>query len=269
LASKGSTGLGSHETHVNQAHERLGIQALNKNHGRRSSNLQAWGQILLNMLSTSGFEQAKPGGRESLLDESQQILAASLRRILEQDPLEVRVRGRSAENVIGDILEQAEEKGKCGDVAQYLVGAKLRLRLEIDIPALPANKGDRKSHADLDPRAGDFQVEDAIIEVAVGLPDEKHLQQIIDALEASDVEFWLLTRIDRIGIWKKELAKLGGIELKRVVISSVEAFVGQNVTEIGRFSSKGKGDGFRRLFEIYNQHWEKVITPGIQIRIKK
>lgn len=36
----GSAGAKSHETYGNRAHERLNLQPINKNHGRRSSNLQ-------------------------------------------------------------------------------------------------------------------------------------------------------------------------------------------------------------------------------------
>ena len=90
------------------------------------------------------------------------------------------MRGRSAEAVIHEVLRQAELKGKSGDVAQYLVGAKLALRFNREIPVFPVNKADRKSRADRDARLGDFQIEDAVIEVAVGLPDEKHVVQIAE-----------------------------------------------------------------------------------------
>ncbi|MGW8257315.1 MAG: hypothetical protein ACWGMZ_07525, partial [Thermoguttaceae bacterium] len=36
LASKGSSGLEGHETYGNLAHNRLKLEPLNKNHGRRS-----------------------------------------------------------------------------------------------------------------------------------------------------------------------------------------------------------------------------------------
>ena len=56
------------------------------------------------------------------------------------DPIELRVKGRSAEAVIHDVLRQAEEKGRSGDVAQYLVGVKLNLRLESEVSVVPSNK---------------------------------------------------------------------------------------------------------------------------------
>ena len=112
-------------------------------------------------------------------------------------------------------------------------------------------------------------MEDAVIEVALGLPDEKHVSQVVDILEETDVEVWLLTRVERVETWKKELQRIIGADMKRVVVDSVEGFVGQNVTELGRFSCKGKTENFVALFDIYNQHWiEAVGTPGIRIVMK-
>ena len=269
LASPGSAGLKSHETYGDRAHERLQLEPINKNHGRRSSDLGNWGPNLLDLVKLAGFLEKSQGERNKLIDEIQFMLSRPLRSILEEEPLEARGRGRSAEHVIGDVLDQAEEKGKSGELAQYIVGAKLRLKFNAYIPPLPYNKGDRKSRSDPDARSGDFQMEDAVIEVALGLPDEKHVSQVVDVLEETDLEIWLLTRAERVETWKKELKRIIGAEMKRVVVDSVEGFVGQNVTELGRFSSKGKTENLVALFDIYNKHWvESVGPPGIRIVMK-
>lgn len=270
LSAKGSSGLSSHETYGNRAHARLQLKKLNKNHGRRSSNLREWGQGLLDLLRKAGFEKLAPHDRDILINPAQDFLAKFLRDILEQEPFLVHVRGRSVEYSIKDVLRQAEEKGKSGDVSQYLVGAKLEQRLGIELPVLPANKGDRKSFADRRAKAGDFTVGNAVIEVAVGLPDDKHLEQVAEALADSESELWLLTRDDRVVTWKTELEKLlETAELRRVIVTSVEAFVGQNITEIGGFSTKGKSATILALFERYNERWiKKVGTPGMRIEIK-
>jgi hypothetical protein len=269
LASKGSSGLESHETFGNLAHKRLNLEPINRNHGRRSSSLQDWGQQLLDMLGVFGFLNASTEGRARQIDSAQGAIGAILRGILEQEPLEVRVRGRTAEAVIHDVLKQAEEKGKSGDVAQYLVGAKLMLRFNREIPILPANKADRKSRSDRQARLGDFEIENGVIEVAVGLPDEKHVSQVEDALQESDREVWLLTREDRVGTWKIELSSLPDTDLRRVVVTSVEGFVGQNITELAEFSAKAKTAQLRALFELYNTQWvAQVGTPAIRIEVK-
>ena len=269
LCQSGSASIQGHETYGDKALQRLRLLPINKNLGRRSSNLPGWGQELLNALAALGFAVASSEVRDHIITIAQAIFATPLRNIIEQDPIEVRLRGRTAEAVINELLMDADDKSKSGDVAQYLVGAKLALRFGREIPVYPANKSDRSSHHDPAPRLGDFEIENAVIEVAVGLPDDKHLQQIAEILEKSDAEVWLLTRADRVSTWQNEMKAEGGIETKRVVVTSVEAFVGQNITELGEFSAKGKADRLRSLFDIYNERWiAKVGTPGIRIVVK-
>lgn len=264
-----SSGLDSHETFGDRVHERLDLKPINKNHGRRSSNVGGWGQDLLDRVRDAGFEKETPDKRAKMIDSTQDDFAAILRAVLDEDPLEARIKGRSAEAVIRQLLEQAEAKGKGGEVAQYLVGAKLMLRLKREMPVVPANKGDRKGHGDLKARTGDFEIENATIEVAVGLPDEKHLAQVAEALEDHDLEVWLLTRYDRVATWRNELEEFEGVQMQRVVVTSVEAFVGRNVSELGEFSAKGKAIQLAELFKLYNERWvAKVGTPGIRIVVK-
>lgn len=264
-----SAGLDSHEKYGDRVHERLNLEPINKNHGRRSSNVGGWGQELLDRFKDAGFENLSPDAQAKIIDATQERFAAILRAILEQEPLEARAKGRSAESVIREILKQAEAKGKSGEVAQYLVGAKLQLRFKREIPITGYNKGDRRSRSDLNARTGDFEIENATIEVAVGLPDDKHLAQVAEALEDTDLEVWLLTRHDRVNTWKNELDDFEDIDMKRVVITSVEAFVGQNISELGDFSSKGKVAQLGELFKLYNDRWvAQVGTPGIRIIVK-
>ncbi len=269
LASKGSAGLQSHETYGKRAHERFGIEPMNKNHGRRSSSLQDWGQELLDQIEAQGFETASQGERDVILHTAQEALASTLKRISEQEPLEVRVRERTAEAILGDVLKQADEKNKAGDVAQYLVGAKLMLRFDREMPILPANKGDRKSRRDADPRQGDFEVGNAVVEVAVGLPDEKHLDQVAQILDSPGAEVWLLTRADRVETWRKAVDSAREVDGARVVVSSVEAFIGQNITELGEFSTVHRTGKLKALFDLYNERWVKAVGhPGIRIVVK-
>lgn len=263
-----SSGLISHETYGDAAHNRLKLEILNKNHGRRSCDVGEWGPKLLDMFASHNFANISPDERARQLDAVQSALGAAIRVILESDPIFASIATGSAESVIRDIIRQADSKGKGGDVAQYLVGAKLMLRLNKEIPVLPANQGDRKSRIDSNARAGDFEVEDAIVEVAIGPPDNKHLQQVADALRRTAKQVWLLTRHEHVPKWKVGLELLSA-DLNRVVISSVEAFVGQNMTEMGEFSTKGISTQFERLFDLYNNRWiEAVGTPEIRIVVK-
>jgi len=256
---RGSSGLESHETFGDRAHDRYKIDAINKNHGRRSSNLDEWGQPLLDhiRLASAGLSTV------SACDRVQQMFADKLREILELEPLRARMNARTAESVIADILQQADERGKVGVVAQYLVGAKLQLRFPgQDIQREAYNKGDRKKRGDPHARLADFEVAEAVIEVALGTPDEKHLDQVMDILETSSSEVWLLVRAARLGAWQSELAALNAPMRQRVVVVGVESFVGQNVTELGGFSSKGKHDQLLALFKLYNEQWIERLGPA-------
>ena len=267
LTKKGKAALLGHETFGDRAHDRLQLKAINKNHGRRSSNIQEWGQELLNEFDGSGFSSLDHKAREKLIDQGQATLATHLRAILEEEPLTVRLKGRSAEAVIREVLAQADDKGKSGEVAQYLVGAKLELRFGCELPLHGANLGDRRSHSDTNARGGDFEFEDAVIEVAIGLPDEKHIQQVIAAAEDGDKEVYLLTRADRVATWLSEL-KEADADMRRVIVRSVEAFVGQNMSEMGKFSAKGRTENLTALFERYNDRWiARFGPPGIRIVI--
>lgn len=221
---------------------------------------------MLGLLQKEGFESADPNRKERMIDEAQQLLGNKLRSILEEGPLRVKMRGRTAETVISEILKLAEKRQKGGDVSQYLVGAELAIRFQRDIPVHGANKGDRKSHTDTDSRLGDFEIENAVLEVAVGLPDEKHLDQIEAILEHPDREAWLLTREDRVAIWKIEIAKRFEKLVSRIVVTSVEGFVGQNISELAEFSSAGKADRLTELIDLYNSKWvETVGSESIRI----
>lgn len=262
----GSSGIESHETYGNQAHERLGLQAINKNHGRRSSHLNEWGQPLLDLLGKNGYAK----NSKDAVDSTQAEFAKALRNILESEPLTVRIKGRSAEAVVADLLEQAEERGKAGAVAQYLVGAKLQLRFPgIQIPTHPYNKGDRKKRGDDDARLADFELAEGVIEVALGMPDEKHIEQVLTALDDSEAEVWLLARSHRVAAWQAEVGRIESSLRQRVVVTSVEMFVGQNVSELAAFSLKAKGETLLALFQIYNEVWvSKLGPPSLRVVVK-
>lgn len=265
-----SSGLISHETLGSAALARFKIKPLNKNHGRRSSDVGGWGSMLLEILGDDGFAQDSARGRTRRIEQFQKAIVEVIRQILEADPIEVGVKGKSIECVVREILKRAEEKGKIGDVAQYLVGAKLKVRLGMEIKVVQANKGDRRSRSDKNARKGDYEIGSSTIEIAMGPPDDKHITQVADALEDTELQFWLLTRHDRVEAWKNELkGTIDAKDLRRVVVTSVAAFIGQNLSEMGLFSANEIASEFAKMIDVYNQRWiARVGTPGLRIVIK-
>jgi len=79
LSGKGSSGIKGHESFGQAAHDRWQIEPQNKNHGRRSSNLQDWGQDLLGALAAAGFSDGGEQDREKLLTEAQRPFVEALR----------------------------------------------------------------------------------------------------------------------------------------------------------------------------------------------
>ncbi len=265
---RGSSGLRSHERFGASAHDRLHVEKITKTFGRRSSHIGLWGQELLDLVRELGFEGMDDSKRQALIDQAQVPLANCIRDILESEPLVARLKGRTAPAIIREILQQAESRGRSGEVAQYLVGAKLMIRLQREIPVVGWNKSDRESWNDADARSGDFEMDGATIEVAMGSPDDKHLEQIAEALERSNRDFWLLTRHDRVLTWQLDLAELE--HTGRVVVTAVDVFVGQNITEMGGFSAKGKHKKLEELFGLYNERWVRGLgKAGIQIQLVK
>ncbi|CAG1010973.1 hypothetical protein PHYC_03972 [Phycisphaerales bacterium] len=185
----GGAGVRSHESLAEAALQRFGLDAVNRNSGRRSSNLPLWGQPLLEAMRTAKVTAQS----QEPLDRVQKWLADRLRTVLETEPIEVRLEGRSAEAVVAELLRQADQRGRVGAVAQYLVGSKLKLRFPgVDVPVLPYNKGN------LGQRQADFHIGEAAIEVALGTPDEAHLHQVRAILDESRTEVWLLVRASRL-----------------------------------------------------------------------
>jgi hypothetical protein len=181
----------------------------------------------------------------------------------------VQIGGRTVQAVIRELLEKAEATGKGGDVAQYLVGAKLELRLEIQLPKHGANLADKRSKRGSAPRPGDHEIEDAVFEVALGPPDEKHLEQTAKALKTPRRDVWLLTRNEHVGKWREGIAERDDIDLERVVVSSIEMFVGQNLAELAGFSSDSKIEVLTELCRVYNEQWIETVggTPGMRIEL--
>ncbi|MEO1007260.1 MAG: DUF4928 family protein [Planctomycetota bacterium] len=268
--TKSGHSIKSQETLAQKALERFDLPLVNKTSGRRSSNLHDWAPDVLAWLDSIGFEQASSARQTEILEASQQVLAERIRQVLEVDPLKLRVEDRTAEFAISDVLDQAAQRGKVGDVAQYLVGAKLHLRFPeraADILVSSAFQGNRRSHTDAEARLGDFEFSDCIFEVASGRPDEAHLDQVATALAESRRQFWLLVRSQRLSAWRQELIAFD-VDLRRVVVASIEQFVGQNLSELGECSSAGTREQIENLIQIYHESWVgPLAATGIDIEI--
>lgn len=156
---------------------------------------------------------------------------------------------RSVRQNLGVLIETAKELGKQGPVAQYLVGAKLKLRF-------PEKEIENKSYSTADAQQncpGDFLLGTSAIHVTVApMPAvfTKCQRNIHDGLRP-----YLLVpeKLLQGARQNAELNVEGPLE-----VESIESFVAQNILEVSEFSSELLAKQFLRLLQIYNERVNAV-----------
>jgi hypothetical protein len=252
--------LEEHNSYVARALKRRDIVSPLKEFGRRSSNLHGWIGPLLDWLKSNGFAAASGSQQHDMLIAVESVAAERLQVINQGKPLIARYNKGTARAVIADILDQAQEKKRAKDVAEYLVGAKLQLRLGKD-----AVKPKNVNTPNLDQPA-DFPVGSAAIEVTVNPADGRHLSQIERILNDTTLHVWLLVRLADREKWQNVVDATFGERAGRVAITDIETFVGQNISEIGGFDATRVADVLAGLFQVYNERWlPEAGTSGLRI----
>lgn len=166
---------------------------------------------------------------------------------------------------MADLISQTRNTEEERSLAQALVGATLCLRYPLASRSLARDEAveflGSKS-------CGDFRIHNCVFIVELDLPSEKHFGRIQEILKQQKMEIWLLTREDRVASWKNEVSNLFG-RRAHIVVTSVESFVGQNITELAGFSSSAKIERIAELVDIYNHRWVDIVgSPSIRISIE-
>jgi hypothetical protein len=152
--------------------------------------------------------------------------------------------GKTTRQIVHDILVAAQEDGKLGAVAQYLVGAKLQLRF----PEI-AVSNDSYSTADVQlGRQGDFLIKDTAFHVTVA-PMPAVYEKCKSNLDAG-YRVYLLVPDDTV-MGARQIAD--GTAKGKIAVESIESFVGQNVEELSTFSHEGRLTEFLKLLLTYNE----------------
>lgn len=151
--------------------------------------------------------------------------------------------------IISIILHQAREAGKEGAVSQYIVGAKLQLRYpEIEI------SNDSYSTADVQlGRHGDFYIGNTVFHITVS-PTPAVFDKCRHNIEQGQLVCLLVP--ERLVIAATQL--LGDYLTDKVIVSSIEAFVSQNINELGTFLKENIINNIRELLQIYNRRVDAV-----------
>lgn len=204
------------------------------------------------------------------LDAIEKFWIARVHEFFAAKPFKIRLdASRSLRTVVGDVLQQAEERQKttpgvyyAGAVMQHLVGAKLDC-------VLPGGNLTHNSYSTADApsnRAGDFLVGDVAIHVTTS-PGEALIHKCRDNL---DEGLRPLIVTGKKGLPLAEgLAGNAGLG-ERIDVFEVEQFVAANLYELGTFAADGRRTAVNDLVERYNQIVEEVETdPSLKIELKR
>lgn len=241
-------------------------RALLKVGGRSNRGLMKKIAPLLDAIKNSGMRELPfmSPKREHELRAMQRFLAARATEQLNAKKIAFEYNaGATSHKIISAILEVAAARQKAGDVAEYLVGAKLALRFpRLEIRNAPASAPDDQAK-----ESGDFQIHDSVFHVSVS-PNAGHYKKCEDNLN-NGLRPFLLVPAGKLSAVRDYLQLNTNME-SRTAVESVESFVSQNIEELSEFSGGKIGGGLVRLIETYNRRVEEVETNlSLQIEIPK
>ena len=228
--------------------------------GRTNRGLMKNLQPLLQALADAGMDRLPLESREFEIGKMQAILADKARDIFNKEKVSFDYRlGMTSREIVGKILASAGNRLKTGEVAEYLIGAKLSLRFpNYDIRNSAASAADRQTE-----EQGDFQINDCVFHVSVA-PNRGHYDKCLRNL-ADGLRVFLLVP-DEILAGTRQNAQLD--TNGRVSVESIESFVSQNIEELSDFSGAEVAQNIRRLLNRYNERVAKVETDlSLQIKI--
>ena len=235
-------------------------RVLSREAGRTNRGLMTNLAPLLAALSASDLARLAPDDRTAAIDAMQSFLVERARDIFNADWISFEYSpGISSREIIGKILQAARERQKAGDVAEYLVGAKLALRFPAyDIRNSAASAADEQTE-----EQGDFQINDCVFHVTVS-PNIGHYEKCKSNL-ANGLRVFLLVPDDRLSGARQnaEQEMSDGIS-----VESIQSFVSQNIEELSEFAGDKVAQNLKMLLEKYNERVSQVETDlSLRIRI--
>lgn len=213
---------------------------------------------LLAGLAGTDLEQRSEAERLVAIDAMQSFLVERAKDIFNADWISFDYSpGVSSREIVGKILSAAHDKRKVGEVAEYLVGAKLALRFPAyHIRNSAASAADRQTE-----EQGDFQINDSVFHVTVA-PNRGHYDKCKTNL-ANGLRVFLLVPDEVLAETRQNV----DLEIGRgVSVLSLESFVAQNIEELAEFSGGRVAQNLKALLEKYNERVAAVETD-LSLRI--
>ena len=235
------------------------MRTLSKEAGRTNRGLVRNLTPLLATLRLSDISELTPEDRARVIDAMQSFLVNRAQDIFNANWISFDYSpGGSSREIISRILQAAKERQKSGEVAEYLVGAKLALRFPLhNIRNSAASAADEQAH-----QQGDFQINDCIFHVTVA-PNLGHYDKCRSNI-ANGFRVFILVPDDRLsGARQNAEQEIGD----GISVESIQSFVSQNIEELSEFAGKRVAQSVRRLLEKYNERVSQVETD-LSLRIK-
>lgn len=230
--------------------------------GRTNRGIPAIAKQLLEGLEAAGLSQCSEDERVAALEDLQAFLVDRVREFHSLDRLKPAFDpAASTRQFIGDLLALADETGKRGPVAQYLVGAKLRLRF----PDIEIRNESYSSADDPSGQPGDFVVGDTTFHVTVA-PMPAHYEKCRRNIRDGRKVYLLVPDDFVVGARQNAESMIPG----RVAVESIESFVSQNIEEISTFSKERVAGGLLSLLNMYNARVDEVeIDKSMMVEIPR
>lgn len=228
--------------------------------GRTNRGLMKNLTSLLEALSSSSIGDISPQNIDAELINMQRFLVEKARERFNAEKLSFEYRkDMTSRELIRLILESARKRRKSGEVAEYLVGAKLALRFpRYGIRNSAASAADVQTEEN-----GDFQINDCVFHVTMS-PNTGHYDKCQRNLADGLRVFLLVPDSILAGARQNmQLATAG-----RASVEAIESFVSQNIEELSDFEGQKVPYNMRRLLETYNERIAKVETDlSLQVMI--
>ena len=231
-----------------------------KEGGRTNRGLMRNLSPLLDALNNARIQDLSDEDRASELGRMQGFLTEKAREKFNASKLSFDYRRElTSREIVRMILESARVRSKAGEVAEYLVGAKLSMRFpNYEIRNSAASAADEQSD-----ESGDFQINDCVFHVTVS-PNHGHYEKCGRNL-ANGLRAYLLVPDEILAGTRQNVElEMGG----RISVESIESFVSQNIEEMSDFAGKQVPQCLRKLLQTYNERISEVETDlSLQIKI--
>ena len=215
---------------------------------------------LLESLLNARIDDLSSETRSIALDDMQSFLVDRAKEQFNAEKLSFEYRREvTSREVVRMILESARSRRKAGEVAEYLVGAKLALRFpDYEIRNSAASAADDQTD-----ESGDFQLNDCVFHVTVS-PNSGHYEKCQLNLTNGLRVFLLVPEALLAGARQNADLTVTG----RISVESIESFVSQNIEELSDFDGNRVPQSMKMLLETYNDRLAEVETDlSLQVKV--